>query len=146
MIHNLWVISYAFILSFALGGPPNSMSMSRDYRQMYNDEHFEPNPRDKEIVESELGQIPGNPQTEQPLARLISDQSAKSGKSETKTVKTEFAFFSSSDENPSDEDIDEGTLRFFYFCMFCMNFWVFNGLKRFMKSVQLLNRLVIYLM
>ena len=98
------------------------MSMSRDYRQMYNDEHFEPNPRDKEIVESELGRIPRNPQTEQPLARLISDQSAKSGKSETKTVKTEFAFFSSSDENPSDEDIDEGTLRFFYFCMFCMNF------------------------
>jgi len=91
------------------------MSMSRDYRQMYNDEHFEPNPRDKEIVESELGRIPGNPQTEQPLARLISDQSAKSGKSETKTVKTEFAFFSSSDENPSDEDIDEGTLRFFLF-------------------------------
>lgn len=90
------------------------MSMSRDYRQMYNDEHFEPNPRDKEIVESELGRIPGNPQTEQPLARLISDQSAKSGKSETKTVKTEFAFFSSSDENPSDEDIDEGTLRFFF--------------------------------
>ena len=89
------------------------MSMSRDYRQMYNDEHFEPNPRDKEIVESELGQR--NPQTEQPLARLISDQSAKSGKSETKTVKTEFAFFSSSDENPSDEDIDEGTLRFFLF-------------------------------
>ena len=88
------------------------MSMSRDYRQMYNDEHFEPNPRDKEIVESELGQR--NPQTEQPLARLISDQSAKSGKSETKTVKTEFAFFSSSDENPSDEDIDEGTLRFFF--------------------------------
>ena len=88
--------------------------MSRDYRQMYNDEHFEPNPRDKEIVESELGQR--NPQIEQPLARLISDQSAKSGKStksETKTVKTEFAFFSSSDENPSDEDIDEGTLRFF---------------------------------
>ena len=89
---------------------------------MDNDEHFEPNPRDKEIVESELGQR--NPQTEQPLARLISDQSAKSGKSETKTVKTEFAFFSSSDENPSDEDIDEGTLRFFYFCMFCMSrFW-----------------------
>ena len=88
------------------------MSMSRDYRQMYNDEHFEPNPRDKEIVESELGRIP---QTEQPLARLISDQSAKSGKSETKTVKTEFAFFSSSDENPSDEDIDEGTLKFFLF-------------------------------
>ena len=122
-------MSYAFILSFALGGPPNSMSMSRDYRQMYNDEHFEPNPRDKEIVESELGQIPGNPQTEQPLARLISDQSAKSGKSaksETKTVKTEFAFFSSSDENPSDEDIDEGTLRFFSFLHVlhdsCMNF------------------------
>ena len=96
------------------------MSMSRDYRQMYNDEHFEPNPRDKEIVESELGQR--NPQTEQPLARLISDQSAKSGKSETKTVKTEFAFFSSSDVNLSDEYIDESTLRFFYFCLFCMNF------------------------
>ena len=101
------------ILSYALGGPPNSMSMSRDYRQMYNDEHFEPHPRDKEIVESELGQ--SNPQTEQPLSRLISDQSAKSGKSakSEKTVKTEFAFFSSSDDDLSDEDIDEGTLRIF---------------------------------
>ena len=91
------------------------MSMSRDYRQMYNDEHFEPNPRDKEIVESKLGQNQtSDPQTEQPLARLISDQSAKSAKSE-KTVKTAFAFFSSSDDDHmSEEDIDEGNLRFFY--------------------------------
>lgn len=95
------------------------MSMSRDYRQMYNDEHFEPHPRDKEIVESELGQNQtSDPQTEQPLARLISDQSAKSGKSakSEKTVKTEFAFFSSSDDDQiSDEDIDEGKLRIFLF-------------------------------
>ena len=48
-------------------------------------------------------------------------KSGKSAKSETKTVKTEFAFFSSSDENPSDEDIGEGTVRiFFHLCMFCM--------------------------
>ena len=75
---------------------------------MYNDEHFEPNPRDKEIVESELGQqTDKKPETESTqLDRLISDQSAKSGKSE-KTVKTEFAFFSSSDESVEDL-IDEG--------------------------------------
>ena len=86
---------------------------------MYNDEHFEPHPRDKEIVESELGQNQtSDPQTEQPLARLISDQSAKSGKSakSEKTVKTEFAFFSSSDDDHmSEEDIDEGNLRFFFY-------------------------------
>ena len=35
------------------GGPPNSMSMSRDYRQMYNDDSRHRDSADKEYVESD---------------------------------------------------------------------------------------------
>ena len=77
----------------AAGGPPNSMSMSRDYRQMYNDteQRGGRNESDKECIEIELELEPTHELVE--LKQKVDEPQQQVRKDE------EFGFFSSDEES-----------------------------------------------
>ena len=76
----------------AAGGPPNSMSMSRDYRQMYNDNPGRRDERDKDCDEIELE-----------LERVESFQTEITEKTVSKQ-ESNFDFFSEDEESIYSQD------------------------------------------